>query len=34
LILQDTPFSKKYSREEILQMLKNKGIEVKGKIII
>jgi len=34
LYLQSTFFSKKYSKEEISQMLKNKGIEVKGKIFI
>ena len=34
LNLEATPLSKKYSKEEISQMLKDKGIEVKGEIYI
>jgi len=34
LHVEHTFFSKKYSKEEILQMVKDKGIEVKGKIYI
>ena len=34
LYLRNTPFSQKYSKEEFTQILKDKGIEVKGKIII
>jgi len=34
LSLKNTLLSKKYSRKEILQMLKDKGIKVKGKIYI
>jgi len=34
LYLENTPLSRKYSRKEIFQMVKDKGIEVKGKIFI
>jgi len=34
LYLQNTFFSEKYSKEEILQMVKDKGIEIRGKIHI
>jgi len=34
LRLKNTPFSKQYSKEEFIQMLKDKGIKVKGKIFI
>jgi len=34
LYLQNTFFSKKYSREEFIQMIEDKGVEVKGRIHI
>jgi len=34
LYLRNTFFSEKYSREEFIQMIKDKGIEVKGEIYI
>jgi len=34
LFLRDTPLSKQYSKEKFTQMLKDKGIEIRGRIII
>jgi len=34
LYLKNTPFSKKYSKRKIFQMIKDKGIKVKGTIFV